>query len=1011
MSKENNPFNDYTKKAHKTESFGSMMKMFEKFGALASGVLGLLAAAKNADLSSIMSIFKSKFGIDPTKQLGLDKLKELSKLNDIKNKIQQGLTDPAGMLEGLLGNNDLFNGIKDNMFGSALLDMAKTYINSISKEWLNGLTSFLKQFIPEQSFLTQIKLLYRIGSDQNYHNTLRLMCLKKDLVVTLDWLDGTNDERYDIRKPNARDAFIAAKYGAFRCASYIALKILHNRQVIAAKAPRNAHEQREYLSEINRHDEYIAKVIHDIITYSYDNFTVINELASPFNDGVRFSKDLVQLLYDFRISFFPCYIGQNDTKFAKHAFITDRDIDIIAPFFYFGGQKFFDYENSVNDKNDRPQNYNEGTVFSRLNGAADLGTRNGSTRGAGSYQKGSAEGSLFGQIDKLGNKLSDLATVGEKTYIDPRNGNIKKIYVYMADLFNVNYDDEKRLIHKPLHERLSYPIITPEMRALQEALNKGEKGPLHLYLNTKTDRLRRMIHDYILSIEHLLFDPSQASWAMYGGDISLPEFRGSAQTESQSSVLDKCKPKEDPFIKKKGFTYADFYLYKLHIMRNIDGSYLILNTITDIASLSVIITRKNPRIVKVKLIEVNQIDFVRSKREGYIVIVKVPYLFFYTERFDRLSDADKRMIETTIITKALVEDMILKQGKSVEDIASMYPDIAKSGSIARFNTYASALTAERNKPTIPPSQQTPENGVKLGDTFIPFNKLFFYKKINNKDMTYWSIEDIGVVRFSSSGTILRRYLNSEFKGLPQGIACYDGEIYVQSGESEPYYLYLFKNDQFIRIGSVPKDKRIVYNGTGIASATQMSFYTHFFYDGKIFKVNKTIVGGSTVYNGLLCIDEDKTKTPFTTVQGLPSNTIYGTAFLPSGMWFVVADTGLYRTYSYKETPLQFEKIDEYADGKFKIIDSGIGSIITTVEPNPDLLPDFDINDRNVHKSLMMKYSKKFFSFFVLQEKINTTGMTNVITVSDEEKERLKKPPYQWEHKTSKPFEDYLKSFG
>ena len=291
------------------------------------------------------------------------------------------------------------------------------FLSSITDNALQSLSNAL--YMPTEIFLAEIKVLYDVlKSNPNYRNNfLRNLCLRKDLLEVVEWLDYINKTSYTFSSGRFKDAITSSKNGAFKTALYI-LNIMKKDRDKLIEA--NTDETNNEI--IDRYKEFFCKVIKNIIVFSYSNLT---------------EGKLQTILTDYDID--PSVFGTSDTEFGNKFTITISDLNNMCP--------LSSYQSSIIPKRNR-------------------------------------------------------------TIIDPRNNNIKKIYIMLVNR-RLWLTNDRIMYNQDFYQRLHYPINSFLEDATRSATETFKNSRTGLLIQDIVSKEGSLIYELAKRVENILFDPKK----------------------------------------------------------------------------------------------------------------------------------------------------------------------------------------------------------------------------------------------------------------------------------------------------------------------------------------------------------------------------------------------------------------------------------------------------------------------------------------------------------------------
>lgn len=352
-----------------------------------------------------------------------------------------------------------------------MLSAVENAIGGIVDELGDALLSRLH--IPDPVYLASLIAFDLAGADLEYNNNyIRRLILRRDITIALKWWNktweieysGLRSDRYTV------DGLIAARAGAYKNVQYILNEFNNRRREMESEVESidielndettseenkliYEFQKENYLKLIEECTQLMIMILKELIVYSYSNFTA-DEL-----------KDMLEK-YNIR----PSVFGTNDPEYGSKFSINSHNVNIMAPFY-------------------RPA----------ITRQVDRLSQNRSSRHRRKIRR---------EQEKSSNPRSNpMAKISDKLhYINPRNRNIKRLYIVLA--YGDNFHDSELMFNKELARRLGYRIIsTAELiaaRALQDLI------PSEVF--STMDSLWRSAFTYTREIEHLLFDPSKVNY-------------------------------------------------------------------------------------------------------------------------------------------------------------------------------------------------------------------------------------------------------------------------------------------------------------------------------------------------------------------------------------------------------------------------------------------------------------------------------------------------------------------
>jgi hypothetical protein len=509
----------------------------------------------------------------------------------------------------------------------------------------------------------------------------------------------------------------------------------------------------------------------------------------------------------------------------------------------------------------------------------------------------------------------------ENVFIVPRNKNIKKIYVWLA--FNVGLNDNERLIHEPLHRRLSYKILSTVEEAFYEAQNSLLNSPLGKYVFDSKDSYLALIAKYVQETEAYLFDPKKQDLVTGEDRITLPDFRPVATKEDvKNKTLDNYLPRPAAMA-NANLTYDDFTVYY------VDPSYNEERIVKDGIT---IVKRENKQYVISKTITFYNPENLNDTRERL-------YLIYYNDKFNAsISEVDRNSIIDFVLGKNVV-DTYTEEGHSLETIATMFPELNNNGVLYQFIDYVKKL-----KELDFEDSRSEETGLNRS-----LSDINFYNQLLNEKGETIKIEATGVNTYNIFGEKVSTF--TDLPGTPVGIALIDGDTYALSLNQRNGELDVYYSDSTI-ISWIKMDVNgndaIILPGIGITSIYQINLFESFYYGNILFIINDEKI--------LWSLDRiNFTELPIT--FNYNDEVIKGISFLPDGNLYLLTDRYFYmiEKFDINDTPYNLVVLSGSID-KFKVIEGMVGTVINAVSIPLETIDDFDINDKKIVNKLIQYYN-------------------------------------------------------
>jgi hypothetical protein len=533
----------------------------------------------------------------------------------------------------------------------------------------------------------------------------------------------------------------------------------------------------------------------------------------------------------------------------------------------------------------------------------------------------------------------------DKVFIIPRNNNIKKIYVMLA--FSSNYNEEERLVNKPLHDRLKYKILSTAQEALFEAQKSLLNSPLGKYISDMKGNYLSLIAKYTREVERFLFDPKKQDMLTGEDNITLPDFKPplSNDKENFEKTLEKSLPRPAGFA-KNNISFDDFHVYY------VDPDY----TQSRIAQDIVAIVRTSglkymtTHTIYSKKLSLSQDDDNINANES-----QVENLFFilHNEKFNTsiLEDERDRILE--YVTVKYIVDAYTGKGYELEVLAAMFPSLNNNGILNEFEKYIKALKAG-NDSGLNGGDKNELEGINR-----PIEDISFYTQVLNLKGESIKIDPTGINTYDIFGKKISSF--TSIKGSPAGISVIGDDIYVLSynklNELEVSYSSNGGVD-FIKVSNVDESDVSMYPGVGITSVDLINFYESFYYDNTLFIIS----------DNKLLYSEDKTNFIEVDLEGLVRGNIMGISILPNGDMYILSSSNVYRIGDFKTSldsgsSFDIQRIKEYDESKNRVIKGVPGSIINAVSIPVDTIDDFDIDDKAIINKILVYYSSTRFMYY------------------------------------------------
>jgi hypothetical protein len=522
----------------------------------------------------------------------------------------------------------------------------------------------------------------------------------------------------------------------------------------------------------------------------------------------------------------------------------------------------------------------------------------------------------------------------DKVFIVPRNKNIKLIYIWLA--FSTDYNDTALLIHKRLHERLKYKILSTLEEAFYEAQKSLIGSPLGRFIHDAKESYLSLIAKYVKETEPYLFDPRNQNSLVEEDRITLPDFRPYTPSRENDRLKERALEKELPPLGNNGLAYSDFKVYY------VDSDFTHEQITRD--SITIAIKDKFPYVVS-KTLEQHSIDIGDTK------VSLALFFIFYNDKFNSsISSSDRESIILNILAKYIIDIYAAKEC-TLEMIASIYPFLNESGTLSKFNNYYTALCRFNELET----SETIGSGVLSSDSGINRNieDIPFHTEVISANGDLVKIDPTGINIYNSHGEKMSSF--HDVQGSPVGISIIDDDTYVliinpKSGNKEVYYSP--DNGLTWEKMNVDGNDGSIYPGVGITSLKQLNFYEAIYYNDTFFKIKENTI----VYS----LD----KINWVNMNLYFNETVLGICIVPTGTLYVLTELFIYEVPDFSITS-DSSKIKNIAnnDNSFAVIKGIIGTILNAASIPYRTMDDFDIDDKAVIKKILLYYQNNRLMYY------------------------------------------------
>lgn len=541
----NNALSNYDNKVEETDaSKGSFSSKLSTIMNLASGKTSLrdLAGDLTEKISGQVSSFMT------------DKIKKLNVLaNSILSKF--GLSDELSKLQSFaskyLSNGiDLLNDLKNDALNQ-LKNASLNFVGNIVEDFETQLRSTI--FIPDAVLKDALKSLYFSGADLAYNNHyIRKECLKRDLVETLKFVDKEYGISYNMSYSELKnDLNLCVTHSCYKNTIYIFENLYENykeyKDLMNINKSRMEFIEKDYKDnnymfnnkwieynnlyniysgEIDEIKNIFAKNFKYLLVHSasYLDVTAVREFFTKFGDILQpslYSETGTYAITDSEINIMTPFYTTHDISATDQDYLTNVNNNQAALEALANNTEPDENENDENKTKSASEKLNDKINEFRNKSAKAMAQTNG-TLGKNAITQGSngvyttnanlyrAKGQNSPKNVVKYRKNANIATglenafYNEDDYIEPKNKNIKYIYLWLSSSV---FNGEKRLIHEKLYQRLKCKT----MNSLREAGDKvkGIIGSSYIVqgLFDLSNAIDASGYKYMKKIEDGLFDP------------------------------------------------------------------------------------------------------------------------------------------------------------------------------------------------------------------------------------------------------------------------------------------------------------------------------------------------------------------------------------------------------------------------------------------------------------------------------------------------------------------------
>jgi hypothetical protein len=333
-------------------------------------------------------------------------------------------------------------------------------------------------------------------------------------------------------------------------------------------------------------------------------------------------------------------------------------------------------------------------------------------------------------------------TAEDKVFIVPRNKNIKVLYIWLA--FSMDYNTTELLVHKNLHDRLKYKMLSTLEKAFYEAQKSLLGSALGRFIFDAKDSYLALIAKYVQETEPYLFDPRNQNSLVSEDRITLPDFReynSQAAEAGKKDSQDNKLPTPSP-LANSGLTYDSFEV------RRIDENYSQEQIAREVIDISI---KKKLQYMMVKTLDRYPlgIDDTEVSVDSFFI--------FFNEIFNNLSETEKNTVFSYLLAKYII-DLYIPKGYTLDMIASLYPSLNELGVLSQFSDYYAEACKNND------------------NTTVPLENIKFSTEVTNNDGNILKIESSDVTVYAPNGAIITSLRN--MPGYPEGIDVIGNNICV-----------------------------------------------------------------------------------------------------------------------------------------------------------------------------------------------------------------------------------------
>lgn len=524
----NNALSQYdnvvTETASGSAGFGSLKDAFTSVSSL-----------KNKGLSMVDNLQSSMMSFADSKLQKLNELAEQAASKFNINGILDQINSYAGgyfkNLTGLLGDlaSDAINQLKNS---------AVTFVSNIAEDFINQVTSAM--YIPDEVFAQTIKGLYFKGADLAYNNHyLRKKALKQDWATTLRFLDEEygikyNYNYYDLHTDlsicasnccwkNMQHIFNEMYDEINNCTTEISrLNILKRNLENKYENYYNTDDWKDVNSSINDFQNVIDDQTNTMRTYfkrlivesiDYLNVSAVRKFfdkypkvlkPSMFSEGEKYQftiEDCIRML--------PKFGGTHEVTESDKNYLMNSNND---------DKELYEKANTLDPNSTSPyEEFRATTIDNQIKNGKTLNNTAIIRGSTGVYKESFNRYAVKGQNSpknavkyrskNIGTFLDDTFN-DDKFYVNPRNNNIKKIYIMLASPVIFGRD---AMVNEAFYKRCKFETMTGLKASYDKMKGIIGAGYAVQSLFELSDRIDSAAYDYTKKVEKYLFDPASST--------------------------------------------------------------------------------------------------------------------------------------------------------------------------------------------------------------------------------------------------------------------------------------------------------------------------------------------------------------------------------------------------------------------------------------------------------------------------------------------------------------------